>query len=130
MKKPFTNAGFQAEQAELYQLPEAQLQVQAQQVLLGFKTWMFDHFLLSAEQVAFLDMIDQQMISFLAALTSSAIGNRLEIVLIKAEKSSLKDDDKKRKIIRTENNMTAGASSSGEYGASGALLIIIEYLMD
>ncbi|RYG54092.1 MAG: hypothetical protein EOO01_02530 [Chitinophagaceae bacterium] len=127
MKKPFTNAGFQALQVELYQLPDAELMVQAQLIQSDFKFFAQDNFELDAEQSAFLDTVDQHMIAFLAATGSNAVANRQEITLIKEDKPLLKGDDRKRKIIRAEEKSAARATSTGEYEVSSSLDISITY---
>lgn len=123
-RQPFTNAGFQALQNELYQLPDHELQLQANLVLNDFMPWLELHFELSVSQLAFLDQIDPRMKYSLTHNTSFAIANRAPIILIKPE-ASLRTEAKERKIIR--DNVTITSSSDDDFELDGELIITIEY---
>lgn len=125
-RQPFTNAGFQALQNELYQLPDDELQLQADLVLNDFIPWLELHFDLSVSQLAFLDQIDSRMKYSLAHNTSFAIVNRAPIILIKPE-ASLRTEEKERKIIRDNVTITSSSDEDGDFELDGELIITIEY---
>lgn len=52
---PFTAAGVQEKLNEIYALPDPQLALESYAIKLDFRKWIKDNFVLSADQVVFLD---------------------------------------------------------------------------
>lgn len=123
-KKPFTQAGFESLQAELYALDDALLQLEADAIVLNFKGWMYKHFDLTLPQMTFMDQIDQRCIYFLETQTSFAVNNRLPISLAKGEPS---DDEESGKVIKPKSSFTVTAGNNGNMVVEGDLHIQIYY---
>lgn len=127
MKKfPFSNAGFQALQQELYVLNDADLQVVTNTVATHFNGWMSENFELTTSQVAFISSLNSQMTTLLASQTAMALINRLPINLIKPE-SQINTFMRGSKFIRSK--VAIDGSSEGEEGfeVEGGLDIEINY---
>lgn len=127
-KQLFTNAGFQALQAELYQLPGVALELEANLVLTGFQSWMAAHFDLSIAQQDFMAGLSDSIISFLSFQTSFALANRLKIVLDKPGEEKIVLRKKSGKIIRAESSLTDASTIDGDSEAGGMLRIVVDYL--
>lgn len=123
-KQPFTQAGFEALQTELYALDDVKLQLEADAIILNFRGWLYKHFELDQDQLDFLDQIDQRAVRFLESQTSFAVANRLAIAL---EKPMTSRDDKTGKVIKTKSNFEAEAGIDEPMDAEGNLLIQISY---
>lgn len=124
-KYPFSNEGFVDLQTALYAYPNAALEVQAQLILSNFITWMDNHFILTAVQLRFLDLLDPREIQLLSFLTSFAVENRRPIVLHAEEPPP--EDDKQGKIIKPKSTLSAGNGPNVPFEASGILEIHISY---
>lgn len=119
-KQPFTPAGVQAKQTELYALPDNQLLVQADLIRSDLRQWTKDNFILDAAQTTYLDAIDAEWISFSGALTGLAVEYRRPIILTIIGPVSAS------KLIRTPNDLVATTSASG-ITVDGTLTFEIEY---
>lgn len=124
-KFPFTATGFTQLQEQLYLLPDAQLEAEAAQIQHNFDDWMASHFELSAAQLLFLSAIDNRLHALLAAQTSFAVGNRLPILLLKA--NPVAEGDEQGKIIWPKSTLTAIWGPNTTYMPSGILEIHIDY---
>lgn len=124
-KFPFTNAGFVDLQQVLYAYPDAELQTEAQLIHSNFIVWVDNHFILSAEQLHFLNCLDNREINLLAYLTSFAVENRRPVVLHAEEPPP--DDDKQGKIIKPKSTLSAGNGPNVPFEATGTLEIHISY---
>lgn len=113
-------------QGELYQLPDVQLQEQANLILQNFKAWLIAHLEFSCRQIYFLEQMDSRMISFLSMQTSFAVGNRLPIKLDKSEAPGLQRE-KAKKLIKAQSKSNAGSGPDEDFSAEGILTIIIDY---
>lgn len=123
-KQPFTQAGFLALQAQLYQLNDTLLQLEADAIALNFEHWFFNHLDVSLNQLSFLNEISQKALSFIAKQTSFAVANRLPVSLLKDEE----EGDKTGKVIKTKSSFTVTAGSDGQMVVEGELLLQIYYL--
>lgn len=127
MKKfPFSNAGFQALQQELYALNDVDLQVVANTVASQFNNWMSQNFELTSSQVDYIESLNPKMTTLLASQTAMAMVNRLPINLIKPE-SQINTLMRGSKFIRPK--VATDGSSEGEKGfeVAGGLDIEINY---
>lgn len=122
-KQPFTQAGFVALQAQLYQLNDTLLQLEADAIALNFEHWFFNHFEVSLNQLSFLNEISPKALSFIAKQTSFAVANRLPVSLAK----DAEEDDKTGKVIKPKSSFTVTAGSDGNMVVEGELLIQIYY---
>ncbi|WP_113653417.1 hypothetical protein [Pedobacter namyangjuensis] len=126
MKKyPFSDAGFQAMQKDLYALTDQELQVVANAVANHFNSWMSENFDLTESQIAFIEGQQPQMTAFLSTQTSFAMVNRLPITLIKPE-SKINALMRGAKLIRPKVKAEM-IPDGGPYHASGNLDIEITY---
>lgn len=126
-KFPFTATGFIRLQEQLYLLTASQLEAEAAQIQHDFDDWMATHFELSAQQLRFLTAIDSRLHALLAAQTSFAVGNRLPILLLKADPPA--EGDEQGKIIWPKSTLTAIGGINTPYMPSGMLEIHIDYLL-
>ena len=122
-KQPFTQAGFVALQAQLYQLNDTLLQLEADAIALNFEHWFFNHFEVSLNQLSFLNEISPKALSFVAKQTSFAVANRLPVSLAK----DAEEDDKTGKVIKPKSSFTVTAGSDGNMVVEGELLFQIYY---
>ena len=123
-KQPFTQAGFLALQAQLYQLNDTLLQLEADAIALNFEHWFFNHLDVSLNQLSFLNEISPKALSFIAKQTSFAVANRLPVSLLKDEE----EGDKTGKVIKTKSSFTVTAGSDGQMVVEGELLLQIYYV--
>jgi hypothetical protein len=126
-KFPFSNVGFQNLQEQLYRLSDSLLEIQANFILMNFKKWMTESFILSNEQIAFIESQDEKMIKFLASQTSIAISNRLPITLVKPAVNNRKQQ-LDSKLIRPESNFRTLFNDDGKTEIYGNLTIHISYV--
>jgi len=119
-KQPFTPAGVQTKQTELYALPDNQLIAQADLIRTDLRQWTKDNFILDATQTTYLDGIDAGWISFSGALTGLAVQYRRPVILTIIGPVSAS------KLIRTPNDLIATTSSAG-IEVDGTLTFEIEY---
>ncbi|RYF25072.1 MAG: hypothetical protein EOO42_04510 [Flavobacteriales bacterium] len=125
MKKfPFNNEGFQALQANFYQLSDEELNHEALQIEANFTQWVETNFYLDEKQVSYLGAIDARVQRLLAFNTSFAIANRLPIALNKTENDT---KDEQGKIIWPESSLTAISGGADGFTARGSLAINIRY---
>ena len=131
-KFPFTPLGCQALQAKLYTLPQAELDAEADVLQLNFKDWMISHFLLSQDQIDYLGKLSQQATAFTAEATSTAVRNRLPVILIKSHDKPEEEEEEKPKgeifkILDAKNELTV-TEGQGLTAFSGQVTISLEYL--
>lgn len=136
-KYPFTATGFHDLLVWLYALPDAELQAEANELLLDFRKWMIKHFLLTPKQVDYLLALSEQTIAFNAYSSSYAVRHRLPVYLDKQVKpgqasgghsqADVLSDDKIKKIIATSNNLTVTEDEDGTT-AGGSVTVKIEFI--
>ncbi|MBS1781033.1 MAG: hypothetical protein JST70_17035 [Bacteroidetes bacterium] len=119
-KQPFTPAGVQAKQTELYALPDNQLTDQADVIRADLRQWTKENFILDATQITYLDGIDAEWISFSGALTGLAVQYRRPVIL------TIIGPIAASKLIRTPNDLVATTSATG-ITVDGTLTFEIEY---
>lgn len=130
MKQPFTPEGAANVLANLYALPNDELQLEAQAFGHNLKQWLVQHFELNAHQEAYLEQLNAEATTFYAQQGSFCMANRLPIKLEVAPKQATTNGngkDDQGKIVYTENKATATANDKGEMLAEGALYYHIRY---
>lgn len=90
---PFTHAGVQELQERLYALPDSTLQQEAARVLADFSGWVLETFLLTTQQQAYLQRVDEDYLQTIAMYVSHFIAHRLPMELHPAEHPTEKADD-------------------------------------
>lgn len=80
-KQAFTPAGVLQKTADLYALPQPDLDIEAGLARADLRLWTKDNFTLSISQEAWLDSIDNRFINYLAFQVGFALENRLDIIL-------------------------------------------------
>lgn len=118
---PFTTAGVQQKQTELYALPDSQLTAQADLIRADFRQWIKDNFTLDTAQQTYLDGIDDRWIQLASAQSAFAIQNRLPIDLYKEPPQDAS------KLVRTSGNLTAEYTPGG-FVPGGTLSFHILYV--
>lgn len=119
-QEPFTPAGVQQKQADLYVLPDTQLKAQANLVRADFRQWVKDNFLLDTNQTNYLDGIDNRWVQLVSCQTGFAIENRLPIDLVVVGPITAS------KLIRNPNTLFATWGPGG-FEAGGSMTFEIVY---
>lgn len=123
---PFTPEGVTQKTTELYALPDAELQQQANLVRSDFKSWMQENFQLTTSQITYLNGIHAHVVRYLSCKTAIAMENRLSIRLT----VSGEDDGTggKSKLIRDYDETTVTYSETGSSAITGTLDFEISYV--
>jgi hypothetical protein len=121
-QQPFTPAGVQQMQADLYLLSDADLQVEAALIRSDFRQWVADKFILDASQETYLANLQDEFVAIAAGQTGTAVTYRLGIIMVVPDEPQLAS-----KLIRTTNVMQPVSSSDGTFGITGDLIFTIYY---
>ena len=119
-QQPFTPAGVDAKQAELYALSDSQLAGQAALIKSDLRSWVNTNFTLNANQQSYLTNIDNRWITYSGDLLSFVIGNRLKIIFGDPGNPTA------LKLIRMPNTVTATWDGTN-FTAGGTLTIQVVY---
>ena len=119
-KQPLTTAGVQAKQAELNQLSNADLLVQANQIRSNLTTWVNNNFTLDNTQSAFLTGIDARWIQYTSGVLGFAVENRLPVTWTVKGKGS-------GKLIKTLPGPECDYSNVTGFKALGSLAFEVDY---
>jgi hypothetical protein len=122
-KQNFTPAGVQAKVAELYALPDANLQSEAASMRTDFRTWLSNNFTFDTSQAAYLAKMDIRFLQYAGQVTSTAASSKLGISLV----ASAPPDKWSSKYIITEHGPTPKYDSGGGYGVTGSVQFTIGY---
>ncbi|WP_316801452.1 hypothetical protein [Pedobacter frigidisoli] len=125
IKHFFDEEGVEQTQLALYGLTDAERQEEAAAIRLDLPAWVVRWFELDAQQQAYFNQMNSQMIGFLAEQASFAVANRLPITLIKY--SARAEGDESDKLFKPTSSLTATADSNGNFEASGSLTIEVSY---
>jgi hypothetical protein len=125
-KFPFSNAGFQALQKQLYALGDTDLKVVANTASNHFNDWMAEYFELTQSQVGFIESLHPKMSILLSSQTAMALINRLPINLIKPE-NQINTLLRGSKLIRPEAKVSASSEGEEGFEVQGSLDIEISY---
>jgi hypothetical protein len=128
MKKfSFDEPGVQLLLAELYQLPDDQLNKEADALKTDYRKWVENHFLLATSQLSFLKKIDDRFINEAALYTSSFLIARLPITLVKAAKEATAAKDGDGKIIDLDKKSSSRYSDESGFEEEETLIYTISY---
>jgi hypothetical protein len=125
---PLTASGINDAMNELQQMPQFELQAEADQLASDFKGWMAAHFELNAKQLVFLNAIDAATTTLTAQACSFALANRLPIYLEKGIKATIEEEKPQMKIIRATSNLSSNSNSDGKFSVGGYVTIQISYV--
>lgn len=128
-KQLLTPTGVQALLDDLYALPDAQLQQEAQALALNFSGWLSSHFELTAHQEQFIDHeLSTSFISFVSSRVPFVMERRLPITYSAFKKPPAEEEEEWGKIITTTDNVSqASTSEIFTSGASGSFQFIAQY---
>ncbi len=119
-QQPFTPAGVDAKQVELYALSDSDLAAQANLIESDLRSWTNTNFTLNTGQQTYLTNIDDRWIKYSANLLSFTVGNRLKIIFDPS------GDPTALKLIRMPNTVLATWDGTN-FTASGTVTIQVVY---
>lgn len=118
-------------QNQLFALPDADLQLQADAIGNDFKGFISAHFELSTSQISFLDNIDQQFVDTAAAETKQFIERRHLVGLIKEDLNGSRSENgeggDRGKLLDLDKKKVSSFSENEGYQSSQSLNFIITY---
>lgn len=126
MKKPTLNSlGVQQVLAELYNLPENQLQQESQEAQKNLIAWLEKHFDIKAHQLTYLANIPEGYFTFLSEKISHFLSLRLPIQLLMpyAADKELPPIDHPGKLLITDESSTATYAPQSGYAITESLQI-------
>lgn len=128
-KQNFDETGLQNLLTELYALPDNQLNEEAYALRNQPKLWIYAHFELDNDQLAFLQDMPSPAADFLGQQGGFAIENRLPVTISKihAAKRTSGDDPKQDKIFKPTSNLSFETDGNGTATAGGTLVLEITY---
>lgn len=122
-KFPFTPEGVEALCQQLYQLADTALALEAAALATDFNAWVKAHFLMTPEQVTYLESLHTEVNRFLAFQTSFAVGHRLPIVLNKPTLTGVRAS----KLFDPKASITLHILPDQSYTAVGQVTLDITY---
>lgn len=127
-KQNFDETGLQQLLTELYALPNNQLSEEAYALRNQPKLWIYGHFDLADDQLAFLQNMPAVAANFLGQQGSFAIEHRLPVTLSKSHqpKNNAKDP-KQDKLFKPTSNLYTATDNHGVATAGGSLVLEITY---
>ncbi|MBB2143944.1 hypothetical protein GM921_00475 [Pedobacter sp. LMG 31464] len=129
-KFPLSTSGLQDLISEMYALPDAQLQQQADSIGSDFSAWIIEHFILDESQINFLQVIDEQFIARAASDCQYFLGNRLPISLVKeaqVQRAEPEDSEDRGKLLDLDKKTSSSFSAANGYTSSEELIFTISY---
>lgn len=123
---PLTTAGAQDLLNELYALPDAELQLEADAAGADFRLWTKNHFELSETQITYLDGIDQRWIDDAQVETKYFLENRLPIALFKDE-TKKPDEGDRGKLLDLDKRSISSFSEQDGFEKAERLNFTISY---
>ncbi|MFN0293589.1 hypothetical protein [Pedobacter helvus] len=112
-KFPLTTAGAQDLINELYALPQAELQIEADAAGADFRLWIKNHFELTETQIVYLDGIDQRWIDDAQVETKYFLENRLPIALFKDQAKNSADGDRGKLLDLDKRSISSFSEQDG-----------------
>ncbi|SDE87297.1 hypothetical protein SAMN05216464_110136 [Mucilaginibacter pineti] len=122
-KQLFTPAGVQAKVAELYALPDANLQREAGLMRADFRSWLNTNFSLDTKQAAYLAGMDIRFLQDAGELTASSASAKLGISLVAPNPPDVFSS----KYITPGKRPTPKYDSGSGYSITGSLEFTIGY---
>lgn len=126
-KFPLTSEGVTTLTETLYQLPQQDLQDEADAVGDDFGLWIQTHFELTSTQITYLNNIDQGWKNDAASETKYALENRLEINLIKDVSRRGEEEGDRGKLLDLDKNKQSRYSEDNGFTQSETLTYTISY---
>lgn len=121
---PFTPAGVQDKLNEIYALPDPQLALESYAIKLDFRKWMKDNFVLSPDQVIFLDNMNNSAIDYYGEQCSLCFSHRLAITLNYPPAPELPNISK---WPEATNSLLVATDGAGNLKVSGSLTFTMVY---
>ncbi|PIF45354.1 hypothetical protein CLU96_2356 [Chryseobacterium sp. 52] len=122
---PLTPVGVEDKLNELYSLPEADVLVQAEAIRLDFKNWMKDSFILSNNQMLFLEGINDAVALYYGQQCSFCFIHTLDIRLIYPDPP---ENLRYAKWTGLANDLEVKGNGMGETDISGTLTFTMSYV--
>ncbi|WP_293298628.1 hypothetical protein [Pedobacter sp. UBA4863] len=124
-KLPLSTAGVNTLLAELYNLTDAELFLEAASVTADFRSWVNRHFLLEASQLNFLAQLDDRLVSHTGEQCRIFITQRWPITFAK---ESTPDDEKPRgKVFELSQSSKSSDGNPQGYQYDNTLHLSISY---
>ncbi|WP_316787781.1 hypothetical protein [Pedobacter frigoris] len=120
-QQPFTEEGVSLKIAELYDLSDPALQLQADAAKANFRGWLQNQFILDTDQVGYLNNISNDWINDTGGQFSIALSYRLPISLIRPVR--IDPNDFSSKICRTDSTVLLEYNSLTGIAASGTFSV-------
>lgn len=124
--KAFTQAGVDELLKELYQLPNFELQEEADAMAADFRQWVATRFDLKDNQQDYLKHLDDQTVKLTGNACGFALANRLPIYVEKPVNQT-KDEDPPFKNLRTSTNLRSKSAKDGSSAVGGHVTVEISY---
>lgn len=128
MKQAFTPEGAATVLANLYNLSDHALKIEALVFTHDLKMWLREHFALNTHQELYLEQLNESATDFYAQLGGFALSNRLPITLDVAPLATEPPPkDEQGKIVYTLTSLGTAANGEGKSVAAGELTYCIRY---
>jgi hypothetical protein len=121
---PFSEVGVEDMLMQLYELPDAALFLQAETIKLGFKLWIKDHFVLTENQISFLQSMSHDVSRSYAEQCSYCFLHRLNIRLVSPVPPRIQGY---AKWIGSDSTVSVKTDATGESVVSGTLTFTVSY---
>jgi hypothetical protein len=123
-QQPFTPAGVQQKQVDLYALSNNALLVEANAIRNDLKAWLITNFIMTAAQQTYLNGMSSQFIQLASCRTGFAVENRVPIVL---DAPTPLPPPSMSKIVRTKDFMNGAYSQASGFVVTGQLVFELVY---
>lgn len=125
-QQPFTQAGVQLKQQELYALPDASLLAESKSISMDLKAWLSANFIFTADQKSYLDTVPDRVLVYWARLISSTVISKGAIGIPKPVKY---DPPRRTKELTLEINGHSAFTPlpNGNYTFSATQTITINF---
>lgn len=128
MKKfPFTPTGVAELNSQLYLLSDAELAIEAQAIETDLIAWTSLHFILSANQLDYLESINAKAIRFAAFQISFAVAHRRPVNLIKNQAKSSSSGGEGTKLIETKSKLSVTNVPDASPIVAGEVELVVTY---
>lgn len=122
-KVAFTPSGFKQLEAQLYELSDSALLVEANAVSADYIAWADNHIILSTAQINYLNGLDAFFIAALASKAAIAFVNRLPLNLV----YSAEEEEGRGKWFLDSSTILTSNSPGEPVEATGELIYTFEY---
>lgn len=127
-KVPFTPAGFQELENQLYTLNDNDLRQEAEDVNANYIAWVNDHVIINTAQMQYLLDLDNLFIASLGAKAAIAFINRLPLNLVLPDNYQvLNGNDDEGKWFLDKSTIVASNTPTGSLLATGELIYEMQF---